>query len=112
MCLKAKTVADVENVLDFLLGVILLAKEGDTQEIKDGAFDYARQVLQAAEQPMRALNMYEVTLRAITEGEKLALEKDYKSAFKVLQKATCELMEKSGTTDKLRGVLNKFKSKW
>lgn len=98
----------MENIFDFLLGVVALAKSGDMQEIEDGAFDYSKMVLQAAEKPMRELNLYDKSLHAINEAERLALLEDFKKAYQILQRANCELMQKSGTTEHLRNHLDKL----
>ncbi|MFD0913876.1 hypothetical protein [Methylophilus luteus] len=102
MTLKPKTIADVENTYDFLLGVVSLAKAGDTHEIENGAFDYSRMILKAAEQPLRALNMFDVTMSTINEAERFIDVEDYKGAYNVLQSGSCKLMEKSGTAEKIR----------
>lgn len=108
MTLSKKTVSDVENIFDFLLGVVALAKSGDKQEIENGAFDYAKMVLQAAEEPMRELNLYDKSLNAINEAERFVIIEDFKEAYQLLQRANCELMQRSGTTEHLRNHLDKL----
>jgi hypothetical protein len=108
MSLAKKTVSDVENMFDFLLGVIALAKGGQTQEIEDGAFDYSKMLLEAAEKPMKDLDLYDKIFKALNEAERLVLNDDFITAYKTLQRANCELMQKSGTIEQLRNHLNKL----
>ncbi len=109
MSLNKKTVADVEIIFDYLLGVLSQVKQGNNQELTDGAFDYAKIVLSAAEEPMRVINMFDTTLRAFKEAERLVRKAHSHDALRLLTITSDELMEKSGTSEKLRSVLSMFK---
>lgn len=76
-----RAVSDVENMFDFLLGVIAFAKGGGTQEIEDWAFDYSKMVLQAAEEPMKDLDLLDKRLQTLNEAERLDLNNDFKTAY-------------------------------
>lgn len=110
MTIKKKTLADVENVLDFSLGVIALARDGDKQELENGAFDYTRMVIEAAEKDLRIIKMYETTLIAINAAEKLLQRNNFLEAYKILQGLSCDLMQKSGTAEEMRNLFDKLKS--
>lgn len=102
MKMQHKTVVDVENLFDYLLGVLSSAKKGDRAELEDGAFAYAREVLQAAEMPLVKLGMYEATVHAFAESERLILTGRFDEADKLLLGTVREMMEKSGTNARLR----------
>lgn len=102
MKLNPKTVMDVENTFDYLLGVVSLAEDGDREDLEDGAFNYARMVLEAAEEPMDKLGMYDITLQTFNAAEELALTDKFTEALHLLVGAVRVLREKSGTNEKLR----------
>jgi len=102
MKLRPQTVRDVESVLNYLLGVLSSVKRGDRQELEEGAFDYARKVLAAAESPLRKLGMHEAAGHAINESERLILAGQLDEADQLLLRVGREMVEKSGTNDRLR----------
>ncbi|MES1196656.1 MAG: hypothetical protein ABUL58_06905, partial [Steroidobacter sp.] len=102
MKLQKQTIADVESTLNYLLGVLSSAKKGDRRYLDGGAYKYAREVLEAAEQPLRALGMYEVTEHAINESERLILAGHFDEADNLLLSTGREMLEKSGSNDRLR----------
>lgn len=108
MTLKKKTVLDVENMFDFLLGVVALAKGGDKQELEDGALEYSKMIIQSAEESLRQIGLFEKCLGALDVAEDLIAQEDLKQAYKVIQQVSCEVMQKSGTTDQLRNHLDKL----
>lgn len=110
MILKPKTLSDVENTFDFMLGVIALAKSGDMTEIEDGAFEYSRLVLNAAEHELRMIEMYDATRSALNVAERLVRRDEFMQAYKTLQTVSCELMKLSGTADEMRHLFDKLKS--
>lgn len=71
--MRKKSVRDVESTLSYLLGVLSSVERGDMQEFDNGAYDYTRKVLAAAEQSVRKLGMYEAAEHAINESERLIL---------------------------------------
>lgn len=100
--MQNKTVADVENVLEYLQSVAFQTEKGNREEFETGAHKYARDVLAAAEQPLRKLGMYEAAERAINESERLITAGQFKNADQLLLDVAREMMEKSGTNDRLR----------
>lgn len=102
MKLQKKTVIDVENVFDYLMGVCGLASQGNREAFEKDAFNYARMVLQAAEQPMQKLGMYVATQHVFDEAERLILVGRFEDADQLLLKTVREMMEKSGTNARLR----------
>jgi hypothetical protein len=109
MTKKIKNVAEVESIFDYLLGIVTQAMNGDIAEDAGGAFDYARIVVNSASQQMRSTDMYDQTLQAFNDAERLLNMKDFTGAYKILEVTSYQLMEKSGTTENLRIVLDKFK---
>src|SRR6188768_735340 len=102
MKLRPQTIDDVEMVLTGLLGVIGLVKRGNRQQLDDGAFSYAHQVVVNAEGPLRRLGMYEATLNAIVESERLVNTGQLDDADVPVLTIAREMMDKSGTNARLR----------
>lgn len=107
MILQDKTVEDVENTFDYLMGVCGLASQGDKEEFDEGAFDYARMVLKAAERPMQKLGKYEAALHVLNTAEQLSLSEQFEEADQLLLAFARELRETSGTNAKLRKLYTK-----
>lgn len=106
---KYKSVIDVENIFDYLLGIVTQVRNGDNTVQAGVAFDYARIVLNSANPELRLLNMYDQTLQAVNDAERLLNKRHFVEAYKILEVTSYQLMEKSGTTENLQSVLNKFK---
>lgn len=111
MKFQKKTVADVESVLSYLLGVVSSVQRGDREELETGAFAYARAVLMAAEGPLKKLGSYEAAEHAINEAERLILAGEIAAADDLLLATAREMMEKSGTNDRLRKTYSPAASK-
>lgn len=97
----------MESLFDYLQVVCGLAKSGDKHELEEGAFDYARAVLQAAEQPMKKLGVHEGTENAINEAEKCILANRFDEANQILLSMVKAIMEKSGTKARLHQLYGK-----
>ena len=100
--LGPKTVADVESLLGYLLSLLTSAKRGNRKGFDEGAFNYARLVLAAAERPLTRLGMYLATEAALNESEQLVAAGELDKADVLLLKLVREMMEKSGSNDRLR----------
>jgi hypothetical protein len=98
--MQRKTVVDVENLFDYLQGVVSATRRGE-DEIKI-AYPYARTVLQSAKQSLSKLNLYEAAEHAINESERLILDGLFEEADKLLLDTVRDMMERSGTNARLR----------
>lgn len=102
MTMQKKTVVDVEGVLIYLLEVLSSARAGDTEELDEGAYAYARDVLEAAELPLKDLGMYGAVEDSIDESERLILVAQFDEADQLLLETIRNIMEKSGTNARLQ----------
>lgn len=97
---QKKSFADVEDVLVGLMGVVTAARGGE-QRIST-AYPYARTVLAGAEASLKKLDLYDKARHAIDESERLILAGHFDEADKLLCETAREMMERSGTNDRLR----------
>lgn len=102
MKIQKRTVAEVESVLSYLLGVCSSVEQGDRVQLERGAFAYAREIVMGAEGPLKKLGLYEAAEHAVNEGERLILAGEVAAADELILKTAREMMEKSGTNDRLR----------
>lgn len=100
--LQPQTITDVEHMLGYLLSVLRSARDGNRKELDAGAFDFARKVLAAAERPLNKLGIYSATEQVLNESEQLVVAGPLEEAGKFLLGFVREMMEKSGTNDRLR----------
>jgi len=97
---QKKSIADIEDVLVGLMGVVTATKRGE--ERVSTAYPYARTVLAGAEGALKKLDLYEKARHAIDESERLILAGQFDEADKLLYETAREMMERSGTNDRLR----------
>lgn len=94
------TVADVEETLVYLQGIALGTERGEDEH--KIAYPYARTVLAGAERPLKKVGLYEQARHAIDESERLILAGQFDKAISLLGDTAREMMERSGTNDRLR----------
>jgi hypothetical protein len=97
---QKSSIADVESMLDYLLATVMLAKKGDHDP--KSAYAYARTVLRDAEVALRKGGFHDMAHHAVDESERLVLARQFDEADQLILNTAREMMERSGTNDRLR----------
>jgi hypothetical protein len=95
------SVADFENMLDFLLATVMLAKKGECADPK-ADYVYARTVLRNTEAALRAGGFYEMAHHAVHESERLVTAGQFDTADQLILDTARQMRGRSGTNDRLR----------
>lgn len=95
MNFKPKTATDILNTIDYLKERVCLARDGDKEDIENGAFTYGRMILEAGEVAMREIAMYDILLQAFSKAEQLAMQGQYQDSLDLLNSTAHLLTEKS-----------------
>lgn len=103
-----QTVQDVEELLIYLTGTVTKRRNGIVDEIDP--YEHARSVLTAAEPDLRKLGMYADAEHAINDSERLIQAGRFDEADDLLLNTVEEMMEKSGTSKRLRASYSNDKS--
>jgi hypothetical protein len=100
--MRKTTVADFEEVLEYLQNVIYRARKGDIAELEAVDYRYAQDALAAAEESLREINMYEAAENAVNESRKLVLAGNFDTAEELVLSTVRKVMETSGSNERLR----------
>lgn len=104
-----KDVEDVRNTFAYLSVVVELALNGKKEKIENFAFEYSKMVINAAEERLRSINMFETALVAVNAAERMLQMNEPLKAHQILQGCRKDIIQKSEIHTEMNNLLGRLK---